>query len=155
MSNWYAMGPSNATDTAFKLKKDGTYRASNVMFDPERMVATSFDWWYFVKRIGGKVVFNDYSYSSYTTRHQSKVRRTMQALGIKVDVTIEARKGLQSLDVALRDYDERVKTLLALIQKPGTRKAKNEERKLEVKELLEKIETVKDLIRKESQRYAN
>lgn len=140
----------SGTGPSLKLKKStGRYEASNVMFDPANMVATSFDWWYFVKRIGGKVVFNDYSYSSFTTRHQRKVRNTMEALGIRVDVEIEAPKGLQDLSGALRGYEERVKSLVALIQKPGTRAAKNEERKAQVRDLLSKIEIVKSLIKAE------
>lgn len=152
MSNWYAMGPNNASDTAFRKGRDGVYRASNVMFDPARMVATSFNWWYFVKRIGGKVVFNDYSYSGYTTRHQRKVQRVLSELGIKVDVVIQSHKGLQDLPGALRDYEARVTSLTALMQKPGTRKAKNAERAQEVVELQGKIKAVQELIRLEARR---
>lgn len=154
MSNWYSMGPVNTSVDAFKRDKHGVFKASNVWFNPATMEATSFAWWYFVKRIGGKVVFNDYSYSSYTTRHQRKVQSAMKSLGIKVDVVIQARRGLQDLPQALRDYEERVKTLLALVAKPGTRAAKNAERVEEVKRLQVKMQHVKKLIKAEERTYA-
>lgn len=138
----------SGTGPSLKVKKStGRYEASNVWFDPKRMEATSFRWWYFVKRIGGKVVFNDYSYSSYTTRHQRKVERTMEALGIKVDVVIQAPKGLQDLPTALLAYQTQIKNLTMLIQKPGTRKAKNEERAARIRELQERVKTVQALIK--------
>lgn len=138
----------SGTGPALKIKKStGKYEASNVMFDPQSMEATSFRWWYFVKRIGGKVVFNDYSYSSYTTRHQRKVENTMKALGIKVDVVIQAPKGLQNLPEALAAYQSTIKHLTMLIQKPGTRKAKNEERAARIRELQARVKTVQMLIK--------
>lgn len=79
-----------------KKLKSGIYKASNVTFDPKTMVATSYIWWHFVKVIEGKVIFNDYRYSPTTGRHQTKVRRLMQELGIKIDITLPIPKGLQA-----------------------------------------------------------
>lgn len=154
MGHWYAMGPIG-NEGALKLKKrTGCYEASNVWFNPETMEATSFQWWYFVKRIGGKVVFNDYRYSSYTTRHQNKVDRTMQKLGIKVDVTIEAPKGLQNLPAAMSYYEERIKTLISEIQRPRSHKEKNRQRALLINGYRGKIWEIQDLLRAEAKQAA-
>jgi len=72
------------------------YKANNVTFDPVSMIADSYDWWHFVERINGKVVFNSYSYSPTTGRHQSKVWRLLQELGIEVDLVVHTKAGLQA-----------------------------------------------------------
>jgi hypothetical protein len=118
---------------------------SNVDFDPETLRAYSYGWWRFVDRINGLVVFNDYSYSSSTSKHQSKVRGLLRSLGITIDLTIEARKGLQDLDTAIRDYEYRIKELSLKIQAPRTHKAKNLERVAEIEHLQEKIKQIKGL----------
>lgn len=123
---------------------------ANVTFDPEKVEATSFRWWYFVKRIGGKVVFNDYSYSSYTRRHQNKVKLLMKELGIKTDVIIEAPGGLQNLGAAIQHYNSKIKGLIAAIQKPGSRAAKNKERARDVRDLQKRVQTLLVLIAAEA-----
>lgn len=80
------------------------YKARNVKFDPGNMIATSYQWWEFVKRINGKIVFNDYRYSPSTGRHQSKVGRVLSDLGVKVDLYIESPQGLQNL-IGARNYN--------------------------------------------------
>ena len=68
-----------------KQLKNGTFKASNVTFNPITMEAHSYAWWQFVRVIEGKIVFNNYKYSNTTARHQWKVRRIMNDLGIVVD----------------------------------------------------------------------
>ncbi len=77
------------------------YKAKNVIFNPETMTAYSYDWWKFVAKIKGNVVFNYYTYSPSTSKHQSKVRSVLHNLGIKIDYVIDAPKGLQDLNNAL------------------------------------------------------
>lgn len=50
--------------------KKGVYEAANVFFNRDTTEAYSYNWWLFVARINGKVVFNDYSYSPTTRKHQ-------------------------------------------------------------------------------------
>lgn len=92
------------------------YKANNVVFDPETLRAYSYNWWRFVDKIKGKVVFNNYTYSSSTSKHQSKVRSVLRELNIKVDYWIDAPKGLQDLNDALvyayRNYFEAKADLL-------------------------------------------
>ena len=68
-----------------KIYKNST---GNVTFDPATITADSYNWWTFVKVIKGKVVFNNYYYSSSTSAHQSLVKDVMKELGIKVDVYV-------------------------------------------------------------------
>lgn len=137
-------------EPGMKLKKTtGEYVASNVSFNPETLEATSFKWWYFVKRIGGKVVFNDYRYSSFTSRHQNKVRLLMKRLGIKIDLEIEAPKGLQDLQAAHDWYEGHIIRLVSLMSMPRTHAAKNAERAHLVRLYQEKVKTIRKLIAKQ------
>lgn len=95
----------NSSVSAIKYyKKLGVYKASNVYFDPKAMHATSYNWWIFVKKIDGLVVFNDFNYSPTTTGHQRKIKAVLNALGVKVDLFVQLRESLDvnSLDSALK-----------------------------------------------------
>lgn len=138
--------------TSFKLrgalkfrKRTKDYKGSNVLFDPNKMHATSYGWWSMVKRINGQVVFNDFGYSPSTRRHQSKVRSVMSDLGITPDLVIEAPQGLQNLDSAIKLYEDKIKRLEVAIQKKGSKQAKNIERIQEKLHLMSMIEKVKAL----------
>lgn len=78
----------------------GVYKASNVLFNRQTCTAVSYDWWFFVKRVNGMVVFNSYRYSVTTSRHQSKVRQLMRELGIKIDLEVSVAEGLQNENAA-------------------------------------------------------
>jgi hypothetical protein len=71
------------------------YKASNVTFNPQTMEAHSYVWWKFVALVDGKVVFNNYRYSPSTGQHQSKIRRVMDELGIKVDMFLPIPEGIK------------------------------------------------------------
>lgn len=135
------------------FKKLNIFKASNVSFDPETYEAHSYRWWLFVKVIGDKVVFNDYSYSPSTSKHQNKVRSLLNQLGINVDVCIHAPKGLQDLDSALNYYGYEIKQLREAMANPKSRKAKNLERIAEIEALEARIEQVEKLQRYELRSY--
>lgn len=78
-------------------KRTNVYRASNVCFDPARIEASSYDWWIFVKKIRGLVVFNEYRYSNSTAKHQYKVRDLMDQLGIKIDLVVSVKESLSNI----------------------------------------------------------
>ena len=82
------------------FKRLGLYKASNVTFDPSTCTALSYDWWVFVKRIEGKVVFNGYRYSVSTAKHQRKVRTLLRELGIRIDleVSFKVAQAVQDLE---------------------------------------------------------
>lgn len=73
------------------------YKASNVSYDPILRQAVSYNWWVFVKVIEGHLVFNNYSYSNTTSRHQWKVKRLLETLGVKIDLEMPVPNGLQTV----------------------------------------------------------
>jgi hypothetical protein len=81
----------------------GVFKSSNGKnyFNPVTMTATSYGWWAFLKRINGKIVFNDYRYSNQTSGHQSQLRGVLHTLGIKIDGFVAAPSGLGRLDTAM------------------------------------------------------
>ena len=83
------------------IKKRARYESSNVWFDKESMTAKSYDWWVFVTKINGLVVFNTHRYSVSTSRHQRKVKELLQTLNIAVDLYIDSPKSLTDIDAAI------------------------------------------------------
>lgn len=79
-----------------KLKTRNEYVGCNnkCRFYADKIEATSYGHWCFVKVINGKVVFNNYSYSSTTSRHQSAVRCLLRELGINIDVNVDINSSL-------------------------------------------------------------
>jgi hypothetical protein len=99
------------------MKRAGIYSSANVSFNPETKTALSYNWWEFVKVIGGKVVFNSYRYSATTQKHQSKVKDLLSLLGIGIDFDVEAPQGLQNPLGAIEHMENRIKALEAEMQK--------------------------------------
>jgi hypothetical protein len=122
------------------------WKASNVVLSPENLEATSYDWWFFLKRIGPYTVFNTYGYSPSTRKHQSKVRSWLWNQSI-LFIEIECPRGLQSLDSAINHYQRKIQKLQEEIAKPRTRPMKNHARLLEIAELQTKLQLVQKLIR--------
>jgi hypothetical protein len=122
-------------------------------FNPETFQAYSYDWWCYVKSFGGLKVFNTYRYSNTTAKHQANTRHLLVAeLGENVDnyIRVECPKGLQSiegLNSGIELYKSRIRELKELINKKGTHKAKNEERKELISEYKLKIKTIEQLIK--------
>jgi len=130
-------------------KRLNVYKASNVSFNPEEIAAYSYDWWQFVKVVDGKVFFNNYSYSQSTNGHQSKVRHLLGELNIEIDCVIDCPSGFQDggwQRSSINLYKQRIEELERLIKKPKTRKAKNEERKQEIKHYLQCIRVVQSTL---------
>jgi len=93
--------------------------SKNAIFYHEEIKATSYDWWVFVQKIDGKVVFNDFRYSSQTSSHQSGVRELMKKLRIKVDVHVDRQESLDefgSLKDFLPDLYKKMFDLLAMAE---------------------------------------
>lgn len=124
------------------------YKASNVELDLNKFEARSYDWWVFVKRINGKLVFNTYTYSYTTRRHQWKVRHLIERdLGLNIDIEIEAPKGLQSIESAIDYYEGLITNLQSKIDTKGSKKMKNIERIAEIEQHRSKIKLITDLIK--------
>jgi len=130
------------------MKRTQIYKANNVTFNPKTLDAYSYDWWRFVEAAPtGGVIFNSYTYSNATAKHQIKVRNLLRTLGIEIVLDIKSPGGLQNLDSAVKYYEAKIINLKALIAKPGTRKAKNLERAQEIEVLEHKLVSIKNIIR--------
>lgn len=127
------------------IKKRNQFESSNLTFNPDTLQAFSYKWWKFCDRINGKVVFNSYSYSVSTSKHQYKIRSLLSQKGIEIDLFLESPHGLDDLNSAVKLYEKRIAQLQALIEKPKTHKAKNEERKKLIQVYKEKINQIKKL----------
>jgi len=79
-----------------------------------------------VRNVNGKVLFNNYSYSNSTAKHQHKLRSLLSDLGIEVDLFVHAPWGLQNLDAALQWHRNYIQKLGRDMAKRGSRKEKNE-----------------------------
>lgn len=134
------------------FKRSNMYKASNVSFDPTTMQAHSYNWWLFVDKIDGKVVFNSYGYSHSTRKHQSKVRALLRSLNINIDLEIKAPSGLDDLNDAIDFYRQSNINLSNQVKAKGSKHAKNEERRLEILQnmmTIAKIENLRDAKHKE------
>ena len=131
------------------LKRTNELKSSNFRMDLTTLDAYSYDWWLFVRKVNGKVIINDCTYSATTNRHQSKAKTI---LDYKYDLKLRfTRKSLSSLVYSLDDEVRlaklTIKSLIRDIKKPRTQKAKNETRKESIKELLKHIANVRSIKR--------
>lgn len=127
------------------------YNGSN-MFNPDTFQAYSYDWWCYLKSFGGLKVFNTYSYSNTTCKHQSQMRKLLCDLGENLDTywKIECPEGLHTengLKSGIQLYSRRIADLESAIAKPRTHKAKNEERRALINQYKIKIEMIEKLLK--------
>ena len=90
------------------FKTRNQYEASNVTFNPSIVEARSYNWWVFVKYIGQDVVFNSYPYSNTTIKHQHKVRRLMNELGITIDFEVSTPESLATFKTTKEAFDRTI-----------------------------------------------
>jgi hypothetical protein len=132
------------------MKRSNTWKASNVTLDMSNLTAYSYNWWLFLKKINGYVVFNDYQYSTTTARHQFKIRRKLSEIGIAIDYTIKSPMGLNNLSSAVNYYEIEKELLLEKINSSRTRKAKNQERRQQISSINEKLKIIERLTNENS-----
>ena len=121
---------------------------TNNEFNPETCSAVSYGWWKYVSRVGDTVVFNIANYSQTTNKHQRATKKLLDSLGIVIDLEVRSRSGLQDpawIEKAILDYEEEIVELKALIAKPGTKAAANDQRNIWIAELEATIEKLKAL----------
>jgi hypothetical protein len=112
--------------------------------DPIDVEGRSYGHWCFVRRINGKVVFNNYRYSVTTSGHQSAVRYLLADLGIKID--LEFNMGRESLD----SHSFRERALLALYERLFTlelasKRRNAKDRSHEIKEVKAQVRLARSL----------
>lgn len=115
------------------FKRLGVYKASNVTFNPSTCEAFSYGHWKFVTRIDNYIVFNSRYYSNTTTKHQSKVRKLLAELDIKIDFDLPMRESLDS-SLSIEQLIERSEEFLcdkflSDVLKKQERYARSKERK--------------------------
>ena len=107
------------------FKTLGIYKNStgSNTFNPETKEARSYNHWQYTRVHDGKLIFNNYSYSNSTSKHQGE---TWRLLNYKADLTLNrTSKSLDNLDIALLDeiretlYNSEL--LIQNILKKGTR----------------------------------
>lgn len=125
-----------------KLWKDSS-RDKNI-FDPAICEGRSYRWWIYIKKINGRVVFNNYTYSSTTSKHQSDGGYLLRQLGITVDLYISLSGGLQTFESEALPTLYREINDLKLAMLHG--KAESNKNRAEcIKELEAKIEYIKGM----------
>jgi len=97
-----------------KLKQ---YKASNLVFDCEKEIAYSYEWYQLAKRINGIMVVNCYNYSPTTIRHMYKIYRLFDELNIEY-ITIEAPKGLQNIERMKEHYSKLINEIESKLANP-------------------------------------
>lgn len=118
----------------------------NNYFNPETLEAISYNWWIYLRRINNKLVFNDYTYSNTTAKHQYQLKKVLSFNGIKPDIYIESPNGLQDLNSSVNLYKTRINDLTNLINAPKSRFKTNQKRQLQIIALQDKIKQINELI---------
>lgn len=110
------------------IKSRKQFEKSNLTYCPETGRGYSYNWYRIVESIGGKVVLNTYVYSATTAKHIRDIRHLLRELNIKIDVEIEAPRGLGHRDAIKKHYASMIDGHKCKIASKGSRKVKNEER---------------------------
>lgn len=128
------------------FKRLRQYKASNVKFDCTTQVSTSYDWWLVTRRVKGQMLFNWYSYSSSTRKHQHKLCSLLRELGIKIDLEIQSPRGLQDLEGAITYHQGIINEMQTAILNPRSRKETNKGRLEQILTNKKIIDKLKELI---------
>jgi len=75
--------------------------SGKLVFNPYTGHGTSYDWYSIAQVFNGKLILNTYRYSVTTNKHIQELHSLFNQLGLKYQ-TIEAPRGLQDLDQAMR-----------------------------------------------------
>ena len=122
------------------------FEGSNVSFNPNTMVAKSYNWWVFVAEINGKVIFNNSRYSPSTGKHQTKVRKLVSNIDLVLQNTRESlATGELALILEIKNTKELIGTLEAELLNPRRKKALDTQRQSVInswREHVLKVETV-------------
>lgn len=138
--------PTNKVAGFRYAKTKGMYTASNVSFNENTFEGLSYDWWVFVAKINGKLVFNNYSYSNSTRKHQYKMKYLLRTLGITIAMELDAPNGLQNLHRCVEHYLYLIESTNKLIANPRSKPLKNIERMRDIAEYKGKLDYIKNVL---------
>jgi len=94
----------DASPLKYKPRKN-VYEGSNNVFNPETFEAHSYQWWMYVCKVKGVIIFNDHNYSSSTNKHQSKMKSLLKELGHKIGFVVYQRESLSHGLFLDHDYE--------------------------------------------------
>jgi hypothetical protein len=120
------------------------YNGTNT-FDPETMTAYSYDWWLYLERVNGKLIFNNHYYSNATVKHQIQLKAVLAHLGIPVDLWISTREGLQNHCAVAIEMEETLEAACRRIEKKGTRRSTNHKRLIQAFKLLNTLRSFRKI----------
>lgn len=134
------------------IKRDNAYYNSTKSnkVNVDTFEAWSYGWWKYATIYNGIKIFNNYTYSATTAKHQSDAR---SLFNYNYDLVLQyTDKSLDTPVNALRDEIECLrnesKNLLTLIKKPRTQKKKNAKRALQITQNAKTIQKLKELLQK-------
>lgn len=129
----------------FRPRKQ-VFSASNNSFDPKTYKAVSYNWWVYVSKIKGKLVFNNYTYSVTTRKHQSAMQTFLRENKVKIDLIVETRESLGSTKLNDSALENLYESLLNLeIKLPRMRKVNQESTKKAIEFLKRDIKLARKL----------
>jgi hypothetical protein len=126
-------------------KRLKVYKSSNGnnVVDLVNKTAFSYDWWQYLKDFNGKLVFNNYSYSSSTGKHQRDALTVLRQNNIKIDAFLEVPKGFQNhfwVETTKEHYNYKISKVNARLTNPRTRSKTRPILQAELKELNSKLD---------------
>lgn len=142
------MGFGNCGDLKY-IKRDNVWTIStkNVELDAGKLEARSYRHWLFLKRINGRIVFNDYSYSNSTNSHQGAVLECLRDhfMIFRKDLVFVSQR--ESLDNGIVIDAEYKKMYLAeyRLKLKGRRAEFYKDQKQMIKESKQKIKELRSL----------
>lgn len=126
--------------------RNQVFKSKNNYFDPAAFKAVSYNWWTYVTKIKGKVVFNNYRYSVTANKHQGEMQTLLRQLGVKVDLYVSMRSSLESFKTqALGPMYENMFQLEIEMSRKGSKPEVNKIRKNEIYALKLKIAKARKL----------
>lgn len=106
-------------------KKVWANHCNKNVFNPETFEAFSYNWWKYVTKVKGQIVFNDHSYSVTTNKHQGEMRhllRTELGLNLENIIFVNQRESLSS-GIYLDSYYETLALAEVRLKATGRRAA--------------------------------
>ncbi len=109
-----------------KLKTRNEYVGCNrkCRYYADKEEAYSYGHWCFVKRINGKLVFNDYNYSHTTRRHQNAVKSLLRELGVKIDLYVYMHSSLSEETFKTNALDAYYDNIVRFIVQNNTKRVR-------------------------------
>jgi len=114
-------------------------------FNPDTFVAKSYDWWVYVRKINGQIIFNDYNYSVTTNQHQWSMKSLLKELGYNLNkdvIFVDQRASLtDGIDLEPL-YSSLILNEIRLAKSGQTKATKNDLIK-SIKKLKSEIKTIR------------